>query len=115
LNLATNSGAAYLFGYDGTAWQLVQPKITATCPKDTLGSGEAMTCLHSGTALTGQYENEATVRGEDDEGNEYTDDDPSHYYGYIPAAVGNYVWRDTNANGLQDDFEVGADDAYDSE
>lgn len=28
-HLATDSGAAYLFGYDGTAWQLVQSKITA--------------------------------------------------------------------------------------
>ena len=67
------------------------------------------------------YGNVATVTGNDQadgSGTTYTDSDPSHYYSYRPAAVGNYVWRDTNGNGVQDAFETGVRNAtvelYDS-
>jgi len=34
-----------------------------------------------------------------------THSDPAYYMGYTPPAVGDFVWIDTNENGLQDPFE----------
>ena len=53
-----------------------------TCPLDTLGPGESMTCEANGIAVPGQYENLGTVNGDSDDG-PVSDEDPSHYFGVI--------------------------------
>ena len=42
-----------------------------------------MQCTATGTAERGQYANTATVTGIDAAENTVTDDDPSHYFGFI--------------------------------
>ncbi len=64
-------------------------------------------CTLSGTAIRGQYSNTATANGTGDDDINYSGTDTSNYFGVIPIAIGDYVWRDTNANGIQDPFEVG--------
>ena len=54
-----------------------------TCPLDTLGVGEEMRCTATGTAERGQYANTATVTGVDEAGNTVSDEDPSHYFGFV--------------------------------
>ena len=56
-----------------------------SCPKTALNAGESMTCVKTGVAKAGQYENLATVEGKDPLGNKLTDKDPSHYYGGKPG------------------------------
>jgi uncharacterized repeat protein (TIGR01451 family) len=56
---------------------------SVTCPETVLGSGESMTCLAEGTAVRGQYANDATVTGLDPLDMELSDSDPSHYLGYL--------------------------------
>jgi LPXTG-motif cell wall-anchored protein len=53
------------------------------CPLDSLGVGEEMRCTATGTAERGQYANTATVTGVDEAGTTVSDDDPSHYFGFI--------------------------------
>lgn len=91
-----------------------QEGAICTIPQLDIGQSNVdvgVTCQETGTPASGQYANMASVTGNDspdgESGTEYSDSDPSHYYGYTPAAVGDYVWRDTNANGIQDTFEVG--------
>ncbi|HRX59665.1 MAG TPA: VWA domain-containing protein [Candidatus Competibacter sp.] len=60
---------------------------TVTCPQATLAPGASMTCTDKiGTAITGQYENRATVTGIPviSEGT-VTDEDLSHYFGVVAA------------------------------
>ncbi|MDF0513857.1 SdrD B-like domain-containing protein [Agromyces sp. H3Y2-19a] len=45
----------------------------------------SFTCVATGTATAGQYENTGTVTGTDTMDTEVTDDDPSHYFGAEPA------------------------------
>lgn len=74
--------------------------VTVTCPQTTLAVGASMTCTATGTAIEGQYANIGSVVGTPvGGGNQVTDNDPSHYFGYIPAAVGNFVFGDINPNG----------------
>jgi hypothetical protein len=98
-----------------------------------LNPGETTTLTATGVAIEGQYENTATVyaiyfpefydfefdnfahfRGEfylEDgiyfEGIVVTDEDPSHYYGYLLASLGNYIWEDLDGDGIQDPGEPG--------
>lgn len=55
---------------------------TITCPKNSLAPGEPMTCTANGISVAGQYENLATVLGEDTAaGLPIGGSDPSHYFG----------------------------------
>ncbi len=94
--------------------------VAVTCPKDTLAPQESMLCTGTGVAVEGQYANIGSVVGTPPTGTPVTSADPSHYFGYIPASVGNYVFGDINpngstpgeieaGNGLQDAGEVGID------
>lgn len=82
--------------------------VTVTCPQTTLAIGANMTCTGTGIAVAGQYANIGSVVGTPvGGGNPVTDNDPSHYFGYIPAAVGNQVFGDINPNGTTP-VEIGA-------
>lgn len=73
---------------------------TVTCPQNILAPSASMICTATGSATEGQYENLGTVVGTPtDGGSNVTDTDPSHYIGYLPAAVGNLVFGDINPNG----------------
>jgi len=50
------------------------------CTVSNLAVGASTTCTHTGTAQPGQYSNTAVASVVYD-GNTYTDDDPSHYFG----------------------------------
>ena len=58
---------------------------TITCPLATLAVGESMTCERNGTAITGQYDNNATVTADTPTGPQVQDSDPSHYFGAAPG------------------------------
>jgi len=64
-----------------------------TCPKNTLGPGQSMTCEVSGTATLGQYANLAKVTAKDSTGNQLIDTDPSHYFG---VSAGISIKKSTN-------------------
>jgi hypothetical protein len=85
--------------------------VAVTCPKNTLAVGEVMTCTANGTATAGQYANIGTVTGTPPSGPNVTDDDPSHYFGFVPGqatgAIGDRVWNDVDKNGVQDPGENG--------
>lgn len=71
-----------------------------TCPQILLGPGASMVCTASGIATEGQYANLGSVVGTPvDESGIVTDTDPSHYIGYLPAAVGDLVFGDINPTG----------------
>jgi uncharacterized repeat protein (TIGR01451 family) len=74
-----------------------------------LAPGASKTCTKTGTAKAGQYANEATATGKDSTGKSVSDKDPSHYLGKNPnnASIGDYIWYDKNANGIQDSGENG--------
>ncbi len=60
--------------------------VTPLCPQTTLAVGETMTCIVTGTAITGQYSNTATVFASTPPDlilptSTVTDTDPSHYFG----------------------------------
>ena len=64
-----------------------------TCPQTALAIGASMTCTASGTAVAGQYQNNAEATGIPVDANgdptgdrPVSDDDPSHYYG-ISAGI----------------------------
>lgn len=56
-----------------------------SCPQTTLAVGERMICTASGTAISGQYANTATVFANAVNAcSPVTDTDPSHYFGILP-------------------------------
>ncbi|RRS31939.1 MAG: hypothetical protein P794_02880 [Epsilonproteobacteria bacterium (ex Lamellibrachia satsuma)] len=61
------------------------PEGEIECPQNTLAVDESMTCTHTGQAIEGQYENNATVRGETTTRTaaQVSDMDSSHYYGGV--------------------------------
>jgi uncharacterized repeat protein (TIGR01451 family) len=73
----TNTGDVNLTGISITD----VPAVTITCPETTLEAGNSMLCTGSGTAIAGQYENNATVTGTSPLGQDVNDSDPSHYFG----------------------------------
>lgn len=94
--------------------------VAVTCPKTTLTPLESMICTGTGIAVAGQYANIGTAVGIPPAGPPVTSTDPSHYFGYIPATVGNIVFGDIDptgstpeqiegGNGLQDTGEIGID------
>lgn len=54
---------------------------TISCPLETLGAGQDMTCTKYGTVGSGQYSNTATVRANTEDGVQVSDSDLSHYFG----------------------------------
>ena len=91
-----------------------------SCPKVTLAVGESMVCNNK-VGLAGEsgvvnYVNVATAIGKPTNGDpDVTDTDPSHYRTegipapLLPASLGDVVWYDYNANGLQDEYEGGVE------
>ena len=68
---------------------------------------ETWTYEATNSATAGQYENEATVTGEDPNSNPVSDSDPSHYIGIELGSIGDFVWHDKNKDGAQDPGEPG--------
>jgi len=54
--------------------------VAVSCPGSTLGVGQSMTCVGSGTATLGQYRNVGTVMAQSSAG-AVTNSDASHYLG----------------------------------
>jgi uncharacterized repeat protein (TIGR01451 family) len=79
-----------------------QPGVNVLCPVSVLAPQIGMTCVATGTAVSGQYANVGDVKGTPPSGPDVTDDNPSHYFG-SPVTVGDFVWVDTNGDGLQGD------------
>lgn len=92
----TNTGAITL-----TSVTLTDDQIgVISCPESILAPGASMLCTATGTAVEGQYANLGTVVGTTvNSTTTVTDTDPSHYFGYIPAAVGDLVFGDINPTG----------------
>lgn len=84
--------------------------VAVSCPQTTLAPQESMSCTASGIAVAGQYANVGSVVGTPTSGGSTVEDsDPSHYFGTALAAVGDRVFRDENANGIQETGEAGVD------
>jgi len=92
--------------------------ITGAClegPIPSIPVGGGFTCTVVGTAtVVGQYANTGIVTGTATIPNGtvvLTDTDPSHYFGVgTPpplGSIGDFVWQDTNGNGVQDVGEPG--------
>jgi hypothetical protein len=96
--LVSNTGNIQLTGVTVTDDQGVE----VLCPADTLDVGESMECSATGVASRGQYANIGTV----DTDQEVTDSDPSHYIGYDVGSIGNFVWFDSDKDGIQDAGEA---------
>lgn len=79
--VVTNTGNSTLSSIEVTD----DPAQTISCPDDTLDPGEDMTCRATGVSVRGQYENLATATGVDEASQTVSDDDPSHYFGYVVA------------------------------
>jgi len=85
-----------------------------TCPVTSLAVGASTLCTKNGTATPGQYANTAIVTGTTPSGVitptvTVTDSNPSHYFGSSPesASLGDFVWHDLNADGVQGNGEPG--------
>jgi len=74
----------------------------------SLASGKSITCYKDGVvqdASLGEYENNATVTAKDTDNESVEDSDLSHYNVVAPACIGDRIWLDSNANGIQDSGE----------
>ncbi|MEM7530773.1 MAG: SdrD B-like domain-containing protein [Chloroflexota bacterium] len=92
---------------NGTPGNTADDITVCTIPQLTPGQSNVdvgVTCEVQGTATNGQYTNVATATGES-VGETLTQQDPSNYFGYNPAALGDYTWIDVNLNGIQEAFE----------
>ena len=69
--------------------------VVVSCPQATLEPLEVMTCTASGTAEADQYENVGTVEGYYC-GTMVSDDDPSHYFGYVEEGPSITIEKSTN-------------------
>jgi|GEM_PF-4280128 len=58
---------------------------TIICPQNSLVPGESMVCTLDGTAIAGQYENNATVTAVSPVGTQVSEGDPSHYLAETPS------------------------------
>ena len=87
--------------------EVIDDKEGVICSDITLEAGEEETCTKTGIVKEGQYENNATVKAKNPNGDTITDYDLSHYYGQKGACIGDLVWEDANKNGLQDSGENG--------
>jgi uncharacterized repeat protein (TIGR01451 family) len=101
----TNNGNVTL-----TSVAVTDDKVGAiTCPATSLAPGASMTCVKTGTAIAGQYTNVGSVKGTPPVGANVTASNPDHYFGISPCTgkIGDFVWNDLNANGIQDSGEPG--------
>jgi len=100
--VVTNTGAEPLWGifvYD-------EEEGSITCPERFLDIGDSMTCTHYGTAIEGQYANEAWVTGWGY--NRFvTDVDWSHYYGGSGGYDEPGIDLEKATNGEDADFPQG--------
>ena len=81
-----------------------------TCPRNWLAPDESMVCEKNGTAIVGQYENNATVTATSPEGAQISDSDMNYYTGEERVELmGDYVWYDDDYNGIQDENEKGVE------
>jgi CshA-type fibril repeat protein len=75
-----------------------------------LSPTKSMVCTKVGTAILGSYSNNVVVKAKDDEGKSVEAQDSSSYEGKeapaLPAKIGNFVWLDSNRNGIQDETEL---------
>jgi uncharacterized repeat protein (TIGR01451 family) len=71
----------------------------------SLAPGASATLTATGIAVAGQYGNVGTAKGTDIIGETVTAQDVDNYF--TPASLGDFVWYDLNANGLQDSGEPG--------
>ncbi len=78
-----------------------QSGVEVVCPVSVLAPKVDMTCVATGTAVSGQYANIGSVTGTPPSGPNVTNTNPSHYFG-SPVIVGDFVWVDANGDGLQD-------------
>jgi uncharacterized repeat protein (TIGR01451 family) len=77
-----------------------------------LENGETWQFTASGTAIAGQYSNVGTATGTPvtptggtiTGATPVTASNPDHYYGTL--SIGDFVWNDTNANGIQDSADL---------
>jgi CshA-type fibril repeat protein len=76
----------------------------------TLSPTKSLVCTKVGTAILGSYTNKVVVKAKDDKGQIVEDEDSSSYEGKetpeVPAKIGNFVWLDSNRNGIQDATEL---------
>lgn len=61
--------------------------VAVSCPETELAPDESMTCTGHGVAAACQYRNVGTATGRTAEGEEVSDDDPSHYVGTQQASI----------------------------
>lgn len=95
-----------------------------SCPETTLGIGESMTCTRA-TIINAGVTNTAVVEGNDPLDNVVTASDTvvvnvestpeiieeeEEDEEDCNSSIGNYIWYDTNGNGVQEDIEEGIED-----
>ena len=87
---------------------VVDDKLGTICIADKLVPNESKTCTKIGKATSGQYENTGTVIANYRD-KTLTKKDKSHYLGGAEpkGSIGNFVWIDSNKNGLQDEVNSG--------
>jgi len=86
----------------------------AVCTIDSLAVGASETCSLEGVATAGAYTNTANATGQPIDpttgepfGPPVEDEDVSAYTGLPLATLGDFIFEDSNGNGIQDDGEVG--------
>ncbi|CAA6806722.1 MAG: Unknown protein [uncultured Sulfurovum sp.] len=84
--------------------------VVTECDDDALNPQQSMTCTKTGQAVLGAYSNLGTVEALDSEGKKVSSSSSSSYVGkdapVILGTIGDYVWLDSNKNGLQDATEL---------
>ena len=66
--------------------EITDDRLGAICLREgPLAPGDTVMCSALGTATAGQYANVGRADGTAPDGTVYTDEDPSHYYGEVPA------------------------------
>ncbi len=80
------------------------------CGNDTLNPSGSMTCTKVGVAILGSYKNIGKVEGIAPNGHKVTSKGESSYIGHEApiqlGSIGDYVWLDSNRNGIQDVGEL---------
>jgi len=85
-------------------------ECTGSGSLELLTPSQSITCTKVGTAILGAYENSATVKAKDPRDAEVANTDSSSYVGKDApvelSTVGDFVWLDSNRNGIQDGGEL---------
>jgi uncharacterized repeat protein (TIGR01451 family) len=91
-------------------------KTTVTCPAQptSLAPGESITCtatyvITEADLSAGSVTNVAQAKAKDAQGKDVVsnNDEETVTYAPLPATLGDWVWFDTNENGVQDEGEEG--------